>query len=169
MKMHHVLEALAKFCAVLAGLVMVGITLLTCASVVGRNLFQQAINGDFEMVGFAAGAAVALFLPWCQIRRGNIIVDFFTTNTSEATQDHLDRFGALLLAGVMVLMTWRSVLGGMNAYNTNSGSMMLGFPEWIVYAFMVPPMTLTAIIGLHQTFFGFAEPSDAEDNPELAV
>ena len=46
---------------------------------------------------------------------------------------------------------------------------MLGFPEWIVYAFMVPPMTLTAIIGLHQTFFGFAEPSDAEDNPELAV
>ena len=47
MKMNSALEALAKFCAVLAGLVMVGITLLTCASVVGRNLFQQAINGDF--------------------------------------------------------------------------------------------------------------------------
>ncbi len=169
MKMHHALEALAKFCAILAGLVMVGITLLTCASVVGRNFLQQAINGDFEMVGFAAGAAVALFLPWCQIRRGNIIVDFFTTKSSEATQNFLDRFGALLLAGVMALMTWRSVLGGMNAYNTNSGSMMLGFPEWIVYAFMVPPMTLTAIIALYQCAFGFDEQAEAEDNPELAV
>ena len=169
MKMNSALEALAKFCAVLAGLVMVGITLLTCASVVGRNLFQQAINGDFEMVGFAAGAAVALFLPWCQVRRGNIIVDFFTTNASPATQDRLDRLGAFLLAGVMLLMAWRSVLGGLNAYQTNSGSMMLGFPEWIVYAFMVPPMILTAVIALHQTVFGFSDESGTEDNPELAV
>lgn len=169
MKMHQALEALAKFCAVLAGLVMVGITLLTCASVVGRNLFSQAINGDFEMVGFAAGAAIALFLPWCQIRKGNIIVDFFTTRTTEATQKALDRFGAFLLAAVMFLMAWRSVLGGLNAYNTNSGSMMLGFPEWIVYALMVPPMALTALIALHQTVYGFSDSADAEDNPELAV
>ena len=169
MKMHQALEAVAKFCAVLAGLVMVGITLLTCASVLGRNLFSQAINGDFEMVGLAAGAAIALFLPWCQIRKGNIIVDFFTTNTSEATQNFLDRFGAFLLAGVMTLMAWRSVLGGLNAYNTNSGSMMLGFPEWIVYALMVPPMALTALIALHQTVYGFSDSANAEDNPELAV
>lgn len=169
MKLLSALEALAKFCAVLAGLVMVGITLLTCASVVGRNLFEYAINGDFELVGFAAGAAIALFLPWCQIRRGNIIVDFFTTHASEANQARLDRFGALLLAAVMALMAWRSVLGGMNAWNTNSGSMMLGFPEWIIYAFMVPPMVLTAIIALTQATFGFGDESDVEDNPELSV
>jgi hypothetical protein len=32
---------------------------------------------------------------------------------------------------------------------------MLGFPEWIVYAAMVPPMMLTAVIGFWQAFFGF--------------
>jgi TRAP-type C4-dicarboxylate transport system permease small subunit len=32
--------------------------------------------------------------------------------------------------------------------------MMLGFPEWIVYAAMVPPMVLTAVIALAQTLFG---------------
>ncbi len=169
MKLLSVWEALAKFCAIAAGLVMVAITLLTCASVVGRNFFDHAINGDFELVGFAAGAAVALFLPWCQIRRGNIIVDFFTTHASAANQSRLDRFGALLLAAVMALMAWRSVLGGMNAWNTNSGSMMLGFPEWIIYALMVPPMILTALIALSQAAFGFGNASDVEDNPELSV
>jgi TRAP-type C4-dicarboxylate transport system permease small subunit len=162
------LEALAKICAILAGLVMVGITLLTCASAIGRSLLGSAINGDFELVGFAAGAGIALFLPWCQVKRGNIIVDFFTTGASEAARARMDRLGALLLAAVMALMSWRSVLGGLNAWTTQSGSMMLGFPEWVVYAFMVPPMTLTAVIALHQALFGFAQ-DDTEENPELAV
>jgi TRAP-type C4-dicarboxylate transport system permease small subunit len=30
--------------------------------------------------------------------------------------------------------------------------MMLGFPEWIVYTAMVPPLALTAVIALAQTF-----------------
>jgi hypothetical protein len=35
--------------------------------------------------------------------------------------------------------------------------MMLGFPEWIVYAAMVPPMMLTAVIAVWQALFGFTE------------
>jgi hypothetical protein len=35
--------------------------------------------------------------------------------------------------------------------------MMLGFPEWIVYALMVPPLALTAVIGLVQALRGFGE------------
>ena len=47
-------------------------------------------------------------MPWCQVRRGNIIVDFFTAGASEATRERLDRFGRLLLALVMALMAWRT-------------------------------------------------------------
>jgi hypothetical protein len=28
--------------------------------------------------------------------------------------------------------------------------MMMGFPEWMVYVFMVPPLALCAVIGLAQ-------------------
>ena len=96
------------------------------------------------------------------------MVDFFTTKASVAAQGWMDKFGALLLALVMALMAWRTTLGGLNAWTTQSGTMMLGFPEWIVYSLMVPPLILTALIALHQTVFGFA-PDTREDNPELAV
>ena len=43
----------------------------------------------------------------------------------------------------MALMAWRTGIGGLSAWNNQSGSMMLGFPEWIVYACMVPPLLLT--------------------------
>lgn len=162
-----VLEVLARVCAILAGLLLVFITVMTCVSIVGRDVFGKAILGDFELSGAAAGAAIALFMPWCQIKRGNIIVDFFTSGASERAQAWMDRLGALLLGCVMGLMAWRTTLGGINAWTTQSGTMMLGFPEWIVYVGMVPPLALAAAIGLYQALFGLAE--EAEHNPELSV
>jgi TRAP-type C4-dicarboxylate transport system permease small subunit len=153
----RVLEQLAKFCAILAGLVMTGITLMTCASLIGRNTTGWTLVGDFELTGVAAGAAVALFLPWCQARRGNIIVDFFTAKASAGTTERLDRLGALLLGLAMALLAWRAGVGGLSSYNSHSTTMMLGFPEWIVYAAMVPPMILTALIAFWQALHGFPE------------
>ena len=151
------LESLAKACAVLAGVLLTFITLMTCASLIGRNTVGVTLAGDFELTGVVAGAAIALFLPWCQVQRGNIIVDFFTANTSERTNARLDRVGALLLAGAMALMAWRTALGGLNAYATHSGTRMLGFPEWVVYLFIAPPLALTALIGLWQAIAGFGD------------
>lgn len=151
------LEPLAKLCAILAGILLTVITLMTCASLIGRNTTGTSLVGDFELTGVATGAAVALFLPWCQFTRGNIIVDFFTTKTAASTNAALDRLGALLLALAMGLLTWRTALGGMNAWKSHSGTMMLGFPEWVVYSFMVPPLALTALIGLTQAVIGFDE------------
>lgn len=153
----RVLEALSKGCAIAAGFLLTLITLMTCVILVGRNTHLFSLAGDFELTGVVAGAAIALFMPWCQIRRGNIIVDFFTANASERTNTRLDRFGALLFGASMALLAWRAALGGWNAWTTQSGTMMLGFPEWIVYAFMVPPLVLAAVIGLWQAVAGFSE------------
>ncbi len=153
------LEKLAQFCAILAGVVLTFITLMTCASLIGRNTIGITLAGDFELTGVAAGAAIGLFLPLCQLRRGNIIVDFFTAKASSQTNALLDRFGALLMGLAMALLAWRTAIGGLNAFSTKSSSMMLGFPEWIVFAFIVPPLVLTAVIALKQAATGF---SDAE-------
>lgn len=153
----RILESLAKSCAILAGLLLTAITLATCVSLIGRNTIGVTLAGEFELAGVAAGAAIALFLPWCQLRRGNIMVDFFTARASDRTNAGLDRLGALLLGLAMALLAWRTSVGGLNAFNTQSGTMMLGFPEWLVYAVMVPPLWLTAVIGLWQGLNGFGD------------
>ena len=155
----RVLEWLARWCAVGAGLLMTGVTLVTCGNLIGRNTIGVSMAGDFELTGVAAGAAVAMFLPWCQVRRGNIIVDFFTAKVSDRINAMLDRFGALLLGLVFAVLAWRTAVGGLNAWSSQSGTMMLGFPEWVVYVAMVPPFILTTIIALYQAATG-AEYSD---------
>jgi TRAP-type C4-dicarboxylate transport system permease small subunit len=155
------LDTLARLCAVLAGVLLTAITLMTCVSVVGRNTTGWTLVGDFELTGAAAGAAIALFMPWCQLQRGHVMVDFFTVKASRATRDGLDRFGALLLAAMMGLLGWRSALGGLNAWRSNAGSMIVGFPEWVVHAAMVPALALTAAIALRQALRGFGRHADA--------
>ena len=127
---------------------------MTCYSLIGRNTSGQTIVGDFELTGVATGAAIALFMPLCQLKKANIIVDFFTAKASEATIVQLDRLGALFMAATFALLAWRTYLGGMNAWVSQSGSMMLGFPEWIVFAAMTPPLALSAGIALAQALLG---------------
>lgn len=158
----RVLEPLAKLCAILAGVLLTGITLMTCGSLIGRNTTGDSIVGAFELTGVAAGAAIALFMPLCQVRRGNIIVDFFTAGLPQRANDKLDRLGALLLALLFALLAWRTALGGINVWESNSETQIMGFPEWVVYAFMTPAFVLTALIGLWQAVLGFgdARPED---------
>lgn len=167
----RLLASLAKLCAILGGSLLTVITLLTCASLVGRNLLALTLAGDFELTGVASGAAIALFLPWCQWQRGNIAVDFFTAKAPVKTTLMLDRFGALLLAGVMALLAWRTGMGALNALRSHSGTMLLDFPEWVVYASMAPPLALTALIALTQSLAkggGNNAPVPAGDDSRLA-
>ena len=154
------LSFLAQACAVLAGVILTGVTLVTCASLIGRNTTGWTLLGDYELTAVAAGAAVALFMPWCQLRRQNIIVDFFTARASSAVHARLDRFGALLLSAMFLVLAWRTATGGLRAHRSMTTTMMLGFPEWITYAAMVPPLLLTGVIALVQAV-GPAQPEEA--------
>jgi TRAP-type C4-dicarboxylate transport system permease small subunit len=132
------------------------ITLVTCGNLILRNTTGDSMVGAFEITAVSTGAAIALFMPLAQVRQGHIIVDFFTANLSEAVNSYLDRLGALVLSLVFMLLAWRTALGGLSAFNANSQTMLMGFPEWIVYAFMAPPFALSAVIGLNQAIFGFS-------------
>lgn len=150
------LEISSKLSAIAAGVLMTLITLLTCVSIIGRETIGKTVPGDFELVGLATGAAIGLFMPLCQLQRGNIIVDFFTARVPRRINDRLDRLGAFFLASTFLLLAWRAGLGGLNSWQTNSSTMLLGVPEWYAYVTMVPGFVLTAIVALHQVVCGFS-------------
>lgn len=156
-----ILSFLAQGCAILAGVLLTLVTLVTCVSLIGRNTTGTTLLGDYELTAVAAGAAITLFLPLCQFQQGNIIVDFFTSRVPARINAGFDRFGALLLSLMLFLLAWRTGVGGLNAYQSQTTTMMLGFPEWLVYSAMVPPLTLTGVIGLAQCLFGFPKEASA--------
>lgn len=156
------LEFAAQGFAYAGGGVLVAITAMSVASIIGRATISQPVQGDFELVQIGCAAGIAAFLPWCQLRRGNIIVDFFTTGLPARAQAALDAFGALLIALVMALVCWRTAAGMLAVKAAGETSMIVGFPIWIGYAAMVPSLAMTALVALysaHQSLHGARAPS----------
>jgi TRAP-type C4-dicarboxylate transport system permease small subunit len=143
-----VLDGLARAFALGGGALLALITGMSVVSIAGRALLGRPVPGDFELVQVGCGAAIAAFLPYCQLRRGNIIVDFFTARTSPRAQSLLDGLGALLLAAVMAILAWRAAAGMLAVRASGEVSMIVGFPIWVGYAAIVPSLTLAALVGL---------------------
>jgi TRAP-type C4-dicarboxylate transport system permease small subunit len=144
------LHPIALWCALAGCAVGFGVALMTVVSVFSRALFSMPIQGDVELSQFGIALCVALCLPWCQLRRGNIIVDFFTQKAGPRTVRGLDAFGSLLLALMTALLAWRSAAGAVAVYQAGETTMIFGLPMWISYAALAPGLALTAVIALVQ-------------------
>ena len=94
----------------------------------------RPVPGDFELVQMATAVAVLLFLPWCHLRHGHIMVDFFTRTCLARRNAGSTACGDVLMLGVVLLiLTWRLRVGGISASSpARETTMMLGFPRWIV-------------------------------------
>jgi TRAP-type C4-dicarboxylate transport system permease small subunit len=151
------IELTAKAFAFAGGAVLVAMLGMSVSSIVGRTFLNQPIPGDFEFVQLACAASIAAFLPWCQLRRANIIVDFFTTRLPPRAQSVLDALGALLLAAVMALVAWRAGLGAEAVYASGERAMISRVPQWIGYAAIVPSLALTSLVALYTAWESLTE------------
>ena len=133
--------------ALAGGAIFALLTLMSAVSIAGR-LLGRPIQGDFELVQLGCAVAISFCLPYCQLKRGHIIVDFFTTRASARTRGLLDALGAFLLALVMALVAWRTGVGALAMKASNESSMIMGVPVWYSYALMTPAFALCALAAL---------------------
>jgi TRAP-type C4-dicarboxylate transport system permease small subunit len=143
------LERVSQALAFVGGAVFVLMIGMSVASITGRAVVGKPVQGDFELVQFGCAIGIAAFLPWCQLCRGNIIVDFFTTRLPKRGQAGLDALGALLLALVMAVVAWRAGYGAQGVFASGEKAMISRIPQWIAYAAIVPSLALTAVAGFY--------------------
>jgi TRAP-type C4-dicarboxylate transport system permease small subunit len=148
--MTPVLEKLSQGFAWLGGAVAFGVGLMTVTSITMRATVSRPIQGDVELTQVGIALAISLCLPWCQWKRANIIVDFFTQRLRDRTIGRLDAAGALLLAAMCALLAWRTGAGAVAVRQASETTMILGLPMWWAYASLAPGLALTALVALVQ-------------------
>ncbi len=146
------LRRLALAFAWLGALVAMGCALMVVASITSRALWSRPIQGDVEITQLLIAVAISLGLPWCQWRRANIMVDFFTQHTRPAVQRRLDAVGCLLLAAMGLLLAWRTGAGALAVQAAGETSMVLQLPMWWSYAALAPGLALASVIAVQQAW-----------------
>mgnify|MGYP006269555793 FL=1 len=132
-----------------AGVALV-VGFMTTFSVVIRALFDTPIPGDVELTQVGIALAISLCLPVCQLRRANILVDFFTQRCAGRTRQLLDGIGCWLLVVMYGLLAWRTAVGAIGVRTAGETTMILSLPMWWAYASLAPGLALAAIIAALQ-------------------
>lgn len=130
-------ERLARTVAVLGGLVLVAVALVTVISITGRAFLfvgLKPIPGDFELVEAGTVFVVCAFLPWCQLQRGHATVTIFTDFLPGSVNRVLDVIADALLLAAAVVMTWRHIYGLLDKLAYNETTFILRFPIWWSYS-----------------------------------
>ncbi|WP_299083279.1 TRAP transporter small permease [uncultured Ruegeria sp.] len=169
--MHRFIERLAHGMALLGGVALSLLILLTCLSVAGRVLngmlhnwigslapgFAEwaldlgigPINGDFEIVEAGVAFAIFAFMPLCQLTSGHAVVDIFTSNLSPRVNRVLRMLTEVVFAIVLVVIAVQ-LFGGMLAKQRfGENTFILQFPVWWGYAASFVAAALGAIVGIY--------------------
>lgn len=119
----------AEALALCGGLLMLAVAGLVTASVLMRWILGDGVSGDFELVQIATALGAFAFLPLCQARHGNVIVDTFTAKLPRRALALLDALWDLAYAAIAAVIAWRLVLGARDAFASQTTSMVLGIPQ----------------------------------------
>ncbi len=171
---------LARAMAILGGLVLLALVLMTCASIVGREInalmagdWMQGtapgladwilasgvgqVKGDAELVEAGMAFTIFCFLPLCQITASHAAVDIFTQQLSNAANRVLRMLAEIAFAVVLVLIAWKLGDGTKAKYANGETSWLLQFPLWWAYAASLVASIAAAIVAIYMAFMRVAE------------
>jgi TRAP-type C4-dicarboxylate transport system permease small subunit len=151
----RLLDGLARLLALFGGALAVCLALLVSISITLRALGLGGVRGDFEFVQMGVALIVFAFMPWCQARRGNVMVDSFTTRLPPRFQAALDALWEVVFAGMMALIAWRLGAGALEAARSSTTTMVLLLPIAPAIAACAILAGFTALIALAMAIVRF--------------
>lgn len=170
--MYQLMDRLARFFAILGGIVLSLLIVQTCLSILGRTINTilhsdvvqaaapdlasallstgvSSINGAFEMVEAGMAFVIFAFLPLCQISGAHASVDIFTSRLPARVNTFLRAIIEVIFALVIVIIAWQLLHGMLSKLRTGQTTLILEFPVWWPYALSLIAAVASAIIAVY--------------------
>jgi TRAP-type C4-dicarboxylate transport system permease small subunit len=150
--MQRIVTWIAHSAALIGGLVLIAIVLLTSTSIAGRTVGLGEISGTYEILEAGVAFAIFSFFPICQLYGGHATVDVFTSGLGPRTLAWLVAFWEVMLSAVILFLTWR-LFGGLERYfNNGETTLFLQFPVWWSYAASFAASLLACLVAIYCAF-----------------
>ena len=179
-RVHLAVTRLAEVFAIVGGLLLTVLILITCISIIGRELnallhedfvmsvmpgFAQwlldlgvgSIRGDFELVEAGMAFCIFAFLPLCQVTASHASVDIFFATLPTGVKRVLLAVVELLFAAALVIIALQ-LKEGMDRYvRSGQTSLLLQFPVWWAYALSLVGAAAAAVAGVYMAILRIYE------------
>lgn len=186
LKLERILLTISKGLALMGGVGLLGLALMTVYSIVGRTIVKsdllrelsllswwRPVRGDFELTELVTALAIFAFLPYCQMVRGHVIVDFFTNRVSARLKTVLESFANLLFFILSGILCWRMAVASLELATTpfKQSTMILKIPTWwglSVATLFMGFLSMVCLFGFVKAVLETRRPSSISDNVVLS-
>lgn len=177
--MYGVVKWLARASAVIGGIVLLILIVLTTLSIVGRELSKMGhalgegalaalgnfivstgvdeINGTYELTEAGVAFAIFAFFPVCQFYGQHATVDVFTSRLGQRPLGWLRAFWEIVLAAVIVFISLRLYEGMLRYLGNGETTLFLQFPVWWAYAAAVGAAIIASITAIYCAYARLVE------------
>jgi TRAP-type C4-dicarboxylate transport system permease small subunit len=145
------LRKLVKLSAIVAGLGLLTMMLVTCADILLR-VFRISFKGAYDIVKIAAAITIASGLPYTTAIKGHVAVEFFYHRLGHRGRVVADTSIRLLIMSLFVLFTWQLLRYGTSLRQSGEVSMTLQLPVfWVPYV-MAFDCSVVVLVTLYHLF-----------------
>lgn len=138
-------DRLVKLCAMVAGYMLFGIMLFITVSVAFRYALGNPIFGSQDVMEMMLIAATTLGLAYCARTNGHVGVDLFENMLGRAGCLVGDILARVIGAALLLMLTWASVVSGLDAFEWGDATNLLRIPYWPFYVVIVISALLYAV------------------------
>lgn len=171
----RLLERCCQAAAVLGGLLIAALAIMTVCSIAGRWIaslpylsalpgldWVGPVSGDYELVEMGTATAIFLFLPYCHLRGGHVTVDLIVMHAPRIVQRATAVIAEVLFTLVSAIMTWRLYHGLLDKQRYMETSMLLGIPLWWGYAAGIVGFALLTLVCFYRSFASLRATPDSD-------
>lgn len=161
--MYSLLQRAVTFWALLGGVLVIAIVLVTAVNVAAFTLdfslkpfglYVPALPGYEDFVRLAISAAALSFFPYTQLKRGHVAVDLFVQAFPLWVRSLLDHLWLACTVVLAIFLGYWMWLGMLETRADNTMTAVLGWSEWPWYFPGIVSMGLWALTALAQFFGG---------------
>jgi TRAP-type C4-dicarboxylate transport system permease small subunit len=180
LRVHQAALRLAYVFAVIGGVVLSLLILITCVSIIGRTINSflyldavtsvapgvaqwlldsgiGAIRGDFEMVEAGMAFCIFAFLPLTQVSAAHASVDIFVNMLPRGVTRVLRLLAEILFAVVLVIIAVQLYDGMGRKMRSGETTLLLQFPVWWAYALSLFGAVAAAAAGVYMAIIRLVE------------
>ena len=175
MMIHNTVKWLARTSAIIGGVVLVVLIVLTTLSIIGRELSKAGhamdgwlgqailslgvdeIRGTYELTEAGVAFAIFTFFPICQFHGQHATVDVFTSAMRPRALAWLRAFWEVVLAAVIVFIALRLYEGMLRYLGNGETTLFLQFPVWWAYAVSVGAACVASLTAVYCAYARLAE------------
>ncbi len=131
----------------IAGAGLVGMLVLIVADVIGIKILSRPVPGGIEIISFLAVVAIAGAVPFTQVMKGHVAVDFIVEKFPRRSKLVIDAIMVFFSICLMVLLTYYSFKYAGKLRSTGEVSMTQKIPFYpFVYGMAVCFLALLLVL-----------------------